>query len=75
MAQPTETVECTISNDIVTYNLYPLSLLDKNYIIENGDKKFIINVCRPVVLTEDTLCPSKAGICMENLTEPNLKYR
>lgn len=68
-------VNCVTQNDSNTYNLTSLALLNKNYVIKDGNLDYILNLCNPVINTDSTLCPGLSGICLRNNSEPNIKKK
>ncbi|XP_055946152.1 cation-independent mannose-6-phosphate receptor-like isoform X1 [Argiope bruennichi] len=65
---PFDVVECSvIDNDGRTYDFSQLSLVKSNYLIKNpfsNNKTFVLNLCRSVVHTPDSLCPYTAASCL-----------
>lgn len=70
------TVRCTVANGTAFYDLSALTLHDSNYYVTDpGNRQFeyIINVCRPIVISSAALCRSGTTICQRNTTDFNVK--
>lgn len=65
---PFDVIECSVIDDKgIYYDLSRLSLPNENYYIKNpisDNKTFVINVCRSVVHTPDSLCPYTSAACL-----------
>ena len=65
----TPNIECTVIDDVlgVMYDLSPLEGRLGNWEVQGPDgSKYILNVCSPLVLTQNlvsTTCPTSAGAC------------
>lgn len=71
-------VSLTTSDGNIQYNLTPLMLFDRNYIIKDptdADIQYSINIGHPVVADQDALCIMNTGICRNNVSEINSKNR
>ncbi|XP_052242423.1 cation-independent mannose-6-phosphate receptor-like [Dreissena polymorpha] len=63
---------CAITGpDGKNYDLGSLTLDDDNYESTDGNMRFIINVCRSLILQKDTYCPYDAAACMVDLSKNN----
>ncbi|KAH8375851.1 hypothetical protein KR200_004007, partial [Drosophila serrata] len=57
-----------------TFDLMPLS--DSNYRTSNRqDAVFVINVCKPVLYGENSMCPPGSSVCLFNPKATDLKQR
>ncbi|GFY65626.1 hypothetical protein TNIN_97651 [Trichonephila inaurata madagascariensis] len=70
---PFDVIECSvIDKDGVHYDFSKLSLLSDNYYVKNpysNNKTFVINVCRSVVHTPNSLCPYTSAACLVDSTK------
>ncbi|GFQ64134.1 hypothetical protein TNCT_577571 [Trichonephila clavata] len=70
---PFDVIECSvIDKDGVYYDFSKLSLLSDNYYVKNpysNNKTFVINVCRSVVHTPNSLCPYTSAACLVDSTK------
>ncbi|XP_042908710.1 cation-independent mannose-6-phosphate receptor isoform X1 [Parasteatoda tepidariorum] len=72
---PFDVIECSAVDENGThYDLSKLSLLSDNYYVKYpfSDKNtFVINVCRSVVHTSDSLCPYTSAVCLVDNSKPS----
>lgn len=68
----TKKISCTPQDKL---DLTSLALKDKNYVIKRKNLDFIFNLCNPIILTDNVLCPPDVGACIRNNTEPSIKKR
>ncbi|GIY45748.1 hypothetical protein CDAR_543892 [Caerostris darwini] len=65
---PFDVIECSVvDKDGVYYDFSKLSLLSDNYYVKNpfsNNKTFVINLCRSVVHTPNSLCPYTSAACL-----------
>lgn len=69
---------CTIQDKTgKVYNLKSLSR-DKNYEVQDPHDPnliYIINICRPVIFSINSMCDRYSSVCTRNKSEPNITKR
>ncbi|XP_054722870.1 cation-independent mannose-6-phosphate receptor-like isoform X2 [Uloborus diversus] len=70
-----DVIDCSVTDkNGLTYDLSHLSLPNTNYYIKYGgssDKMFVINVCRSIVHSPDSLCPYASAACLLDSSLPD----
>ncbi|KFM80576.1 Cation-independent mannose-6-phosphate receptor, partial [Stegodyphus mimosarum] len=68
---PFDVIECSaIGDNGAYYDLSKLSLPNDNYYVKHPmyEKNFVINVCRSVVHTPDSVCPYTSASCLTDVS-------
>ncbi|XP_064215625.1 cation-independent mannose-6-phosphate receptor [Tribolium castaneum] len=66
--------ECVYHSGNFTYDLSPLVLKNKNYVIPGGQgTEIIFNVCGPIITGSGALCRGTTMFCYRNTTALNIK--
>ncbi|XP_035222792.1 cation-independent mannose-6-phosphate receptor-like isoform X1 [Stegodyphus dumicola] len=68
---PFDVIECSVIGDNgAYYDLSRLSLPNENYYVKHPmyEKNFVINVCRSVVHTPDSVCPYTSASCIVDVS-------
>lgn len=67
---------CVYHSENLTYDLTPLALKNKNYVIRgDSDLDYVFNVCGPIISGPGALCMGDTMFCQRNKTEVAINHR
>ncbi|XP_037918869.1 cation-independent mannose-6-phosphate receptor [Hermetia illucens] len=67
---------CSATDDKTGHKFDLMPFSDSNYrVSDRGGSYFIINVCKPVLYGQDSMCPADSGVCYINNNATDIKQK